>query len=60
VVAKFIKPPSLTSDRARKYTDGFLYGTIRHGGPKMPSYRDSLADRDRWDVVNFLRSLQGP
>ena len=60
IVRKFIKPPSLTSERARRYTDGFLYGTIRHGGPKMPSYRDSLTDRERWDVVNYLRSLQGP
>ncbi len=59
VVAKFLKPPSLTSERAKKYPDGFLYGTIRHGGPKMPSYREGLSDRDRWDVVNYLRSLQG-
>ncbi|MBI3122408.1 MAG: cytochrome c [candidate division NC10 bacterium] len=59
VVARFLKPPSLTSERAKKYPDGFLYGTIRHGGPKMPSYREGLSDRERWDVVNYLRSLQG-
>jgi mono/diheme cytochrome c family protein len=59
VIAKFITPSSLTSERAKGYTDGYLYGIVRHGGLKMPSYRENLSEQGRWDVVNYLRSLQG-
>jgi mono/diheme cytochrome c family protein len=29
--------------------------TIRNGGAKMPSYRDTLTDRDLADLVSYLR-----
>jgi len=59
VTKKFIPPPDLTSDFIKKREDGFLYETIRSGGPVMPGYRESLSPQERWDVVNFLRRLQG-
>ena len=39
-------------------TDGFLYGTIRNGGIKMPGYGAQASEHDRWAIVNYLRSLQ--
>jgi mono/diheme cytochrome c family protein len=39
-------------------TDGYLYGMIRNGRGLMPSYA-RIEDLDRWDVVNYLRGLQG-
>lgn len=37
--------------------DGYLYGTIRNGGVNMPSYGPQTTVEERWNVVNFLRSL---
>jgi mono/diheme cytochrome c family protein len=43
----------------RQRTDGFLYATIRDGGALMPGQGEALSPRERWDVVNYLRVLQG-
>jgi len=60
VAAKFVPPPDLRLPVFRQRTDGFIYGTIRNGGALMPPYGEVLSPRDRWDLVNYVRSLQGP
>lgn len=40
------------------YTDGFIYGKIRVGGPIMPAYGHQISHFDRWNIVNYLRVLQ--
>lgn len=43
-------------------TDGEIFTTIRNGvGPKfdMDGFKDSLSEKDIWNVINFLRSI-GP
>ncbi|MBI3988049.1 MAG: cytochrome c [candidate division NC10 bacterium] len=59
VSTKFIPPPDLTLPVFKERTDGFLYGTIRNGGALMPPYGEVLSSRERWDIVNYLRSVQG-
>ena len=49
----------LVSDRVRAFTDGYIYGMIRMGRGNMPSYGHRIAHFDRWNVVNYLRALQG-
>jgi len=39
-------------------TDGHIYTTISLGRGRMPSYR-RIAPSDRWDVVNYIRDLNG-
>jgi mono/diheme cytochrome c family protein len=39
-------------------TDGYIWGMIRNGRGLMPSY-NRIEEYDRWDVVNYLRGLQG-
>ena len=39
-------------------SDGHLYSTIRYGRRRMPSYQ-RIPDRDRWDIVNYIRYLNG-
>ncbi len=53
--------PSLVTDRARAFSDGFIYSYIRYGGLTiMPPYGDKIfRPIDRWAVVNYLRRLQG-
>lgn len=41
------------------HTDGQLYEWITNGfpGSAMPAWKDSLSDTDRWNLVNFIRTL---
>jgi mono/diheme cytochrome c family protein len=39
-------------------TDGYIWGMIRNGRGLMPSY-NRIEELDRWDVVNYVRGLQG-
>lgn len=49
---------SIVSDVTRGRTDGYIFGMMRNGRGLMPSY-NRIEDMDRWDVVNYLRGLQG-
>jgi mono/diheme cytochrome c family protein len=59
VAKKFIPPPDLTLEAFRRRPDGFIYETIKSGGPIMPSQGEALLPRERWEIVLYLRSLQG-
>ena len=50
--------PALTADVTKGRTDGYIWGHIRNGGPLMPPY-NRIEEMDRWDVVNYVRGLQG-
>lgn len=51
--------PSLLTDKARAYSDGYLYSMIRYGRGVMPRYGDKVyKHEDRWAIVNYLRTLQ--
>jgi len=39
-------------------SDGHIYTTIRYGRRRMPNYR-RITPEDRWDIVNWLRYLDG-
>jgi len=49
---------NLTMDITKARTDGYIFGMIRNGRGLMPPY-NRIEEKDRWDVVNYLRSLQG-
>ena len=49
---------NLTSDITKARSDGYIFGMIRNGRGLMPPY-NRIEEPDRWDVVNYLRSLQG-
>jgi len=59
VNAKLLVTPSLLTDQAKQYTDGYIYSIIRHGRGIMPAYGDRVPPELRWDVVNYVRVLQG-
>jgi mono/diheme cytochrome c family protein len=56
--AKAIFPPPLIGASAEGRTDGYIWAIIRNGRGAMPSY-DRIEEMDRWDVVNYVRGLQG-
>jgi mono/diheme cytochrome c family protein len=49
---------NLTMDLTKSRTDGYIFGMIRNGRGMMPPY-NRIEESDRWDVVNYVRGLQG-
>lgn len=58
-VSPKIGAPSLLTQRARSYTDGYIYSIIRYGRGVMPRYGDKVyLPAERWAIVNHVRQLQ--
>ncbi len=63
-VAPFLikfKPANLTSDVVQSKSDGSIFMTITNGlDGRMPPLNENLTVSERWDVVNFVRTLKKP
>jgi mono/diheme cytochrome c family protein len=51
------KPADHTSAVIQKETDGSLYWKLTEGRSPMPSYKQILTDAQRWQLINFIRTL---
>ncbi len=51
--------PSDFTDRhmMKEMTDGEIFWKITAGKGPMPSFQKELTENERWDLVNYLRSL---
>lgn len=56
----FPAPPSLLAEHAVKMKDGQMFHVLAFGQNNMPSYASQLSPDDRWKVILFVRTLQGP
>jgi mono/diheme cytochrome c family protein len=53
------KPADLTGPIVQSLSDGAIFLVISGGKPgAMPALNENLTVRERWDVVNFVRTLQ--
>ncbi len=52
------KPADLTSDKVQSQSDGAIYWKITNGRPPMASYKDVLKEEERWQLVNYIRTLK--
>ena len=52
-----IHPAKLSDGLIRGQTDGELFWKITVGKKPMPNYGSRLSPTDRWNVINYLRSL---
>lgn len=52
------EPGDLTSSKVQNQTDGELFWKITEGRKPMPSARLTLSDNQRWEVVNYIRTLK--
>ena len=52
-----IHPAKLSDPTIRAETDGELFWKITVGKKPMPSYATRLSPTDRWNVINYFRSL---
>ena len=56
-------PADLTAHLAPGvHPDGDIFGWISNGfpGSAMPAFKDTLNEKQRWDLLNYLRSLAAP
>lgn len=53
------RPPSdLTGRNIAAQFDGTLFRTVSQGFGQMPALAENLTPRERWDVINHLRTLE--
>jgi mono/diheme cytochrome c family protein len=53
------KPANLTSDVVQSKSDGSIFLTISNGlDGRMPALNENLTVSERWDVVNYVRTLK--
>ncbi len=58
-----MKPFNLTSSNdmhkwdTKDYPDGYIFGYMTFGGAVMPSYANDLTATERWNVVNYVRTV---
>jgi mono/diheme cytochrome c family protein len=53
------KPANLTTDVVQSKSDGSIFMTITNGlDGRMPPLNENLTVSERWDVVNYVRTLK--
>lgn len=52
-----VRPADHTSDKVQEQTDGALFWMITTGNTPMPSYKTALTENQRWELVDYIRTL---
>ena len=52
-----VAPGDLTGTSLNKETDGALFWKIEKGQKPMPSFAKNLTGKERWSVINYIRTL---
>jgi S-disulfanyl-L-cysteine oxidoreductase SoxD len=55
----FPEAPDLAYGSVQQRSDGYIWGTVSYGGKAMPPQREGLTSQDRWNLVNWVRVIQG-
>ena len=51
------KPADHTSAVMRSETDGSLFYKISEGRKPMPQYKTTFTEKQRWELVDYIRTL---
>jgi len=53
-----VKPANFTDPKLQaSETDGALFWKMTNGRGPMPSWKDDLSEKERWELVNYIRKL---
>ena len=53
-------PADLTADRMQQVEDNHFYNVMTNGlAPWMPAFPNLLTGYEMWDLINYIRALQG-
>ncbi|OFY67114.1 MAG: hypothetical protein A3H98_08280 [Bacteroidetes bacterium RIFCSPLOWO2_02_FULL_36_8] len=53
-------PANHTSKYVQRETDGGLFWKISEGKGSMPAWKTSFTEEERWNLVNYIRTLADP
>jgi mono/diheme cytochrome c family protein len=56
---KVTMPDFTKPDTLKDRTDGALFTILGEGNAPMPGQAGRMPDRQKWDLVNYLRTLEG-
>lgn len=54
----FPPPPSLLTGKSLQMQDGQLFHVLTYGQGNMSSFAAQLTQEQRWDAINYVRSMQ--
>ena len=52
------KPANLSSDLVQSQTDGEIFWKISEGRGPMITWKKVISEEDRWNLVNYVRTLK--
>ncbi|MCJ8163382.1 c-type cytochrome [Pontibacter sp. E15-1] len=52
-------PKNLVAKKFTSQTDGAIFWKISEGRSPMPGYRNTFTEAQRWQLVNYIRTLKG-
>lgn len=52
------KPTDLTKAPFQSQTDGAIFWKIEEGRAPMASYKTSIPEKKRWEIINYIRTLK--
>ena len=52
------RPSDFRKDIIQKQTDGAIFWKLTEGKAPMAAYKETLTEKQRWQLVNFIRTLK--
>jgi mono/diheme cytochrome c family protein len=52
-----VTPADHTSQFVQLQTDGSLFWEISNGHAPMPAYKNVITAKQRWELINYIRTL---
>ena len=52
------KPADHSAEKIQKQTDGAIFWKMTTGRPPMAAYESTLTKQQRWQLVNYIRTLK--
>lgn len=52
------KPTNLTTPEVQSQTDGAIFWKMEEGRPPMASYKSTIPEKNRWEIINYIRTLK--
>ena len=52
------KPTNLTTEAFQSQSDGAIFWKITEGRAPMASYKTSIPEKKRWEIINYIRTLK--
>lgn len=53
-----VSPPDFSKEKFQKQSDGSLFWKTTEGRKPMPGFKKDLTEEQRWQVVNYMRTLE--